>query len=160
MIYIFVSLSHNSSSPLRWPSERRRVEQHPVGGISGRRWRCRLPWQMRCRWRQRWAGRWWRLPRRIQQWQEAQWQEARRRRRFLRLIRAPVACSLGYVIWGCFFGSIDLCYVKLCFVICVVLMDGSMVVCAALGMFRDRWWYGCNEKRLNSSRCIELFFYS
>lgn len=22
---------------------------------------------------------------------------------------APVACSLGYMIWGCFFGSIYLC---------------------------------------------------
>lgn len=36
-------------------------------------------------------------------------------------------------------------------VICAVLVDGSMMVCAVLGMFLDLWWCGCNEERLDVS---------
>uniref|UniRef100_A0A0D3H554 Uncharacterized protein n=1 Tax=Oryza barthii TaxID=65489 RepID=A0A0D3H554_9ORYZ len=32
-----------------------------------------------------------------------------------------------------------------------VLVDGSMMVCAILGMFLDLWWCGCNEERLDVS---------
>lgn len=56
--------------------------------------------------------------------------------------------ELGIFFW------INLCYVELCFVICVicaVLVDGSMMVCAVLGMFLDLWWCGCNEERLDVS---------
>uniref|UniRef100_A0A0E0IHT7 Uncharacterized protein n=1 Tax=Oryza nivara TaxID=4536 RepID=A0A0E0IHT7_ORYNI len=31
------------------------------------------------------------------------------------------------------------------------LVDGSMMVCAVLGMFLDLWWCGCNEERLDVS---------